>query len=41
MAGNDLRNMKPEITQILTNKEVIAINQDALAIQQYGSVSGV
>ncbi|BAZ19831.1 alpha-galactosidase A [Kalymmatonema gypsitolerans NIES-4073] len=33
MAGNDLRNMKPEITQILTNKEVIAINQDALGIQ--------
>jgi alpha-galactosidase len=33
MAGNDLRNMKPEITQILTNQEVIAINQDALGIQ--------
>ena len=30
IAGNDLRSMKPEIKEILTNKEVIAINQDAL-----------
>ena len=30
MAGNDLRSMKPEIKEILTNKEVIALNQDAL-----------
>jgi alpha-galactosidase len=30
IAGNDLRSMKPEINEILTNKEVIAINQDAL-----------
>ena len=30
IAGNDLREMKPEIHDILTNKEVIAVNQDAL-----------
>jgi alpha-galactosidase len=30
LAGNDLPNMKPEITAILTNKDVIAIDQDRL-----------
>jgi alpha-galactosidase len=30
LAGNDLRDMKPEIHDILTNKEVIAVNQDPL-----------
>jgi alpha-galactosidase len=30
IAGNDLRNMRPEIHDILTNKEVVAVNQDAL-----------
>jgi alpha-galactosidase len=30
IAGNDLRNMRPEIQDILTNKEVIAVNQDSL-----------
>jgi alpha-galactosidase len=30
MAGNDLRNMSPETREILTNKEVIAVDQDAL-----------
>ncbi len=30
IAGNDLRDMKPEIRDILTNKEVIAVNQDPL-----------
>jgi alpha-galactosidase len=30
IAGNDLRSMTPEIKEILTNKEVIAINQDQL-----------
>jgi len=30
IAGNDLRSMAPEIKEILTNKEVIAINQDPL-----------
>jgi alpha-galactosidase len=33
LAGNDLRDMKPEIHDILTNKEVIAVNQDALGSQ--------
>ena len=28
MLGNDVRNLKPEIHAILTNKEVIAVNQD-------------
>jgi alpha-galactosidase len=30
LAGTDLRDMKPEIHDILTNKEVIAVNQDPL-----------
>jgi alpha-galactosidase len=30
IAGNDLRNMTPEIHDILTNKEVIAVDQDPL-----------
>jgi alpha-galactosidase len=30
LAGNDLRSMTPEIRGILTNKEVIAVDQDAL-----------
>jgi alpha-galactosidase len=33
IAGNDLRNMSPEIQAILTNKEVIAVNQDPLGIE--------
>ena len=33
IAGNDLRNMTPEIKEILTNKEVIAIDQDPLGRQ--------
>jgi hypothetical protein len=33
IAGNDLRSMRPEIRHILTNKEVIAINQDPLGMQ--------
>jgi len=33
IAGNDLRDMKPEIHDILTNKEVTAVNQDALGRQ--------
>jgi alpha-galactosidase len=28
LAGNDLRNMSPSILEILTNREVIAVNQD-------------
>jgi alpha-galactosidase len=33
LAGNDLSQMKPEISGILTNREVIAINQDPLGVQ--------
>tara|TARA_R110002049_G_scaffold309306_1_gene520976 strand:- start:15406 stop:16644 length:1239 start_codon:yes stop_codon:yes gene_type:complete len=33
MAGNDLRNMSKDIIEILTNKEVIAINNDPLGRQ--------
>ena len=33
IAGNDLRDMRSEINEILTNKEVIAVDQDALGRQ--------
>ncbi|SFG39392.1 Alpha galactosidase A [Pontibacter chinhatensis] len=33
LAGNDLRQMSPETISILTNKELIAINQDRLVYQ--------
>jgi alpha-galactosidase len=33
IAGNDLRSMTPETHDILTNKEVIAVDQDPLGIQ--------
>ncbi len=33
LAGNDLPNMKPEIKAILTNREVIAVDQDRLGKQ--------
>jgi alpha-galactosidase len=33
IAGNDLKNMTPEIKEILTNAEVIAVNQDPLGMQ--------
>ncbi len=35
MAGNDLRDMKDSIRLILTNKEVIAVNQDKLGMQAF------
>jgi alpha-galactosidase len=35
IAGNDLRNMTAETTEVLTNKNVIAINQDKLGIQGF------
>ncbi len=35
MAGNDLRNMTEETREILTNKDVIAIDQDILGIQGF------
>jgi alpha-galactosidase len=33
IAGNDLRDMKPEIREILTHKEVIAVDQDPAGSQ--------
>jgi alpha-galactosidase len=33
MAGNDLEAMKPEIHDILTHRELIAVNQDPLGMQ--------
>jgi alpha-galactosidase len=33
LAGNDVREMKPEVREILLNREVIAINQDPLGLQ--------
>jgi alpha-galactosidase len=33
MAGNDVRNMSPEIAGILMNKELIAVDQDPLGLQ--------
>jgi alpha-galactosidase len=33
IAGNDIRSMSPEIAEILTNKEVIAVDQDQLGMQ--------
>jgi alpha-galactosidase len=33
MAGNDVRNMSPDTREILTNKEVIAVDQDPLGRQ--------
>ncbi|MBN1402916.1 MAG: glycoside hydrolase family 27 protein [Opitutales bacterium] len=35
IAGNDVRNMSPEVLEILINKEAIAIDQDPLGIQGY------
>jgi len=35
MAGNDLRNMPKDVKEILTNKEVIAIDQDKLGKQAF------
>jgi alpha-galactosidase len=35
IAGNDLRKMSKETQAILTNKEVIAVNQDPLGVQGF------
>lgn len=35
IAGNDLRNMSASTREILTNPDVIAVNQDALGVQGY------
>lgn len=39
IAGNDLRNMDKATLEVLTNKEVIALNQDKMGVQGY-KVSG-
>ena len=39
MAGNDLNNMSDDTKRILTNKEVIAIDQDPLGIQAHLAVA--
>ncbi len=39
IAGNDLREMSKETREILTNKEIIAVNQDALGIQAFPAIS--
>jgi alpha-galactosidase len=43
ISGNDLRNMNPETLKILTDKEVIALNQDPLGIQalKYSTTNGM
>ncbi|WP_026705712.1 glycoside hydrolase family 27 protein [Flavobacterium soli] len=43
IAGNDFRKMTKETLSILTNKEIIAINQDKLGIQafRYSSEDGI
>lgn len=35
IAGNDLRSMNKETVEVLTNKNIIAVNQDALGIQGF------
>lgn len=39
IAGNDVRNMTRETREILTNKEVVEVNQDALGIQGFPAIS--
>jgi alpha-galactosidase len=43
ISGNDLRHMSKETREILTNKEVIAVNQDALGVEgfKYSTKDGV
>jgi alpha-galactosidase len=43
IAGNDIRNMSKETKEILTNKEVLAVDQDSLGIQcfKYNSNNNV
>jgi len=43
IAGNDIRNMSKETAAILTNKAVIALNQDPLGVQafRYAARDGV
>jgi alpha-galactosidase len=39
MAGNDVRHMTVEVREILTNRDVLAIDQDALGKQGYRALS--
>jgi alpha-galactosidase len=39
IAGNDVRNMSPATRSILTNREVIAVNQDTLGIQAMPAIT--
>ncbi len=39
IAGNDIRNMSAETQATLTNRDVIAVNQDALGVQAFPAVS--
>ncbi|MEP6904009.1 MAG: glycoside hydrolase family 27 protein, partial [Actinomycetota bacterium] len=39
IAGNDARTMSKETREILTNKEVIAVDQDALGIQGFSAIT--
>jgi alpha-galactosidase len=43
IAGNDLRNMPKDVAAVLTNRSVIAVNQDALGVQgfRYAARDGV
>jgi alpha-galactosidase len=43
ISGNDLRHMNPDTLKILTNKDVIAVNQDPLGIEalKYSAQDGV
>jgi alpha-galactosidase len=41
MAGNDLRTMSDETLAILTNREMIAINQDTLGKQRFAFATTV
>jgi alpha-galactosidase len=38
IAGNDLRNMRKETQEILTNNEIIAVDQDALGIEGFRAI---
>lgn len=40
IAGNDARKMTKETQEILTNKEIIAIDQDSLGIQGFPAITG-
>jgi len=39
IAGNDVRHMKPEVRDLLTNKDVLAIDQDALGKQGFRALA--